>query len=282
MNIRRQLLSLVLLGGAALSMAGTVTPTYALYANADTKRDTIWQINADGSMTKLFNLDKVGPTGGASVAIGAYTNPAFPGQTLIGVAEINPITGNLVISGYLQDGTSIGSTTLMTDVATWHVVGFGDFDGDSNPDLITWNPGDNTYTAFTTTGTYSLDVTGVDEGFFFTPVAVGDENSDGSPDILVVEPSTNKARWLFFNGTTAGLQGATINPHDDGRTIVGAADVDGNGFMDIFSRKAVFIPGTPFNGTYDTRLTFYSGNRVITGYVRIMGDRQKILLAVGQ
>jgi len=280
MNIQKQLLSLALLAGAAMTMAQT--PTYALYANADTKRDTLWQVNADGSETKLFNLDKVGPTGGASVAIGAYTNPAFPGQTLIGVAEINPITGNLVVTGFLNDGTDIGATTLMTDVATWHVVGFADFDGDTNPDLITWNPGNNTYTAFTTTGTYSLDVTGVDEGQFFTPVAVGDADNDGDPDILCVEPSTNKARWLYFNGTTATSQSVTVNPHDDGRTIIGAADVDGNGWMDFFSRKPVFIPGTTFNGTYDTRLTFYAGVRIITGYVRVMGDRQKILLAVGQ
>jgi len=265
---------------ASVTCAFAQKKTYILYANADTKRDTLWVVGSTGQVQRSFRLDKSAPTGGSSVGIGTFFDPNFPADSLIGIAWVSPINKWLVVNEYKQNGELVGSQVLKTDVPTWHVVGIEDFDGNGTPDVIAWDPGHNEYHAFDNNGERLLDLDGIDEGFFFLPVASDDVNGDGHPDIVLTEQSTNKVKTLYFNGDTAVSLSTVLNPHDSHRLVVGAADVNDDGFIDIFSRQD-YVPGTDLNGQYDTRISFFNGGSAPSQITRIQGDRYRIFLGMG-
>lgn len=118
----------------------------------------------------------------------------------------------------------------------------GDFNGDGTSDLLWFNPtlsqlGYWTMSATTVgvpfngggvtkTGTRLFDVT---PGYFVG--AVGDFNVDGYADLIFT--SANRDLWLWTNNQRGGFTATQIGSYPSQWQLVGAGDVDGDGYDDL-------------------------------------------------
>ncbi|MFO1498411.1 MAG: M36 family metallopeptidase [Verrucomicrobiota bacterium] len=153
--------------------------------------------------------------------------------------------------GYrLLDGTNIiGSGTVMPslpDPTTWQVVGTGDFDQDSNPDLL-WQDPRGGLAVWYMDGTKQRTTSRLDPIGTFDPnwrvVATGDFNQDGQIDILFQHSSTMLAVW-YMNGIHR-LQSVLLQPaYSRGAWRAFAVeDYNGDGYPDILFQEKGTLDG---------------------------------------
>lgn len=137
--------------------------------------------------------------------------------------------------------TGTGSGTFGADVSwTWnsnptasYLV--GDFDADSNSDLVAWEPNGNLYIKY---GTGGGDFTNqsLSTGWVSTSAyrVAADFNGDQKADIAVWDSAAS--RWVIRHGTGAGAFGSeatAVTSAPSSSVTPLAADVDGNGLADL-------------------------------------------------
>ena len=172
----------------------------------------------------------------------------------------------------------------------------GDFDGDGKPDLLLKdnvnyniayvlygdNRGNFPVTKTLTRGSSPSN---------FANFTVGDVNSDGRSDVLVVQPSvyTNRV-FVYYGNTTRTFANTTTVPV--GRCITGSAsvaDLDGNGFNDLIVEEQdcnntyygptyVDVRTRNANATYNPDQTIYH-SQSINGVTYGMPNPPEVLRA---
>lgn len=214
-----------------------------------------------GDMKKLLfrtNLDVGGTTGiyglsissGSRVAVsgqGDYKKSpdAFApvGQNYFGIVLTEPHpTGIAIVStgatktvGYWtsHEGTITNWRTVGTPIPSgWTFLGFADINGDERDDMVVQRTSDSSLGAYllnnqTVLGWQSLGraPAGWRIGAF------GDVDGDGETDMIMERNSDKrKGAWLMKNAKIAGWLSMPTTP---GTSLVGAADMDGNGWIDI-------------------------------------------------
>lgn len=110
----------------------------------------------------------------------------------------------------------------------------GDFNGDGVSDLLWFNPvlsqlGYWTMTASGGVQRTSIRTYSVTNGYFVG--AVGDFNNDGYADIVFT--SAQHDLWLWANNQHGGFDSTKIGTYPDNWQLIGAGDVDGDGYDDL-------------------------------------------------
>jgi hypothetical protein len=193
-------------GFGAAPSAGTA-PSNSFLAgigdiDGDSEADVLWRNNASGAVT-IWKMD------GAAAASTATASGVGNDWKLVGFGDLNGDgkadvlfrnAGSGVVAYWSWPGnadpmTATPSTTFLNGVPLdWHVVGMGDFDGNTTTDILWHN--DNGANAVWLMGSNGQ----VQQAAFFTGVssnwhvaATGDYNGDAKDDVL----------WRSDNGATA-------------------------------------------------------------------------------
>ena len=131
------------------------------------------------------------------------------------------------------------STTFSTMVSNaWHVVGVGDFNGDTRDDIL-WRNDDGTITDWLSNanGTFSASTT----FSTYVPtdwhvVGTGDFNGDGRDDILWRNDSGQLTDWLrTANGSFLSNVFSVYVPTD--WSVAATGDFNGDGYIDVLWRQ---------------------------------------------
>ena len=174
------------------------------------------------------------------------------------------------VSAYLStvgDGSPAynedGITTF--NMNGWSSVGFGDFDGDGNSDLLWSNDSTGTFglwlmdpapwpaTPYTTTA-----MAGTMSGY--TPIGTGDFDANGTTDILYQEDATGGTEiWLMSAVTPGVYTQLSVYPTSPGADWLmrGVGDLDNDGDADILWQRSLTsatIPGAVACWLIDTSI----------------------------
>jgi FG-GAP repeat protein len=223
---------------------------------------------ADGSL--LYNIPGTVPFSGFGIALGAVGDLSGDGveDLLIG-AETNGSYSFASGHAYVHAGTNGGFLGELPgpqdglDRFGHAVAGLGDVTGDGVPDLAVGAPG---AFASTTGGGQVRVFSGADFSLLLTINGTaytdtvgasvdgpGDVDGDGVPDLLlglpgsppVVPPLGIAGKALLYSGATWTLLYTYPPPAGEalslGHAVVGAGDLNGDGFLDL----AVGAPGNP-------------------------------------
>jgi hypothetical protein len=218
--------------------------------------------NGDGRSDILWLSDYGQTTVWLSGQIGGFTTTSSFNQNISGNYEIlatgdfdgngrsdEAITGAPILGSVLPI-TSTGSSfvTQWIDANTqvgvgWHAVGTGDFDGDTNDDIL-WRSDTGLLTYWFGTPANNLGFTHNDVSTVFVPTdwkvaSVGDFNDDGRSDILWRQDAGQLTVWLgAANGTFVdnSANASTFVAAD--WSVVGTGDFNGDGYEDILWRQS--------------------------------------------
>jgi Ca2+-binding RTX toxin-like protein len=145
----------------------------------------------------------------------------------IGVWSMN---GNIRVDG------STFTPNRVPDV-NWRIAGVGDFNADGKPDIV-WQHNDGFLAVWLMNGRTTIDAVFLTPSGFADPAwrvrAVADVNKDGHPDLIIEHTTSAHVGVWFMNGTTM-TDARLLTPSfmSTEWEIVGAADLDGNGSVDI-------------------------------------------------
>jgi len=211
-------------------------------SGANTTRTLNWVLN-DGAGS--FNL----ATTTTTITISAGVQNDFDGNLVsdllfqnVGFLNANgsqgdPTAGTPQI--WLVNNTSVISQTMLSDPGnTWSIAGTGDFNGDTDADLLFRNTATGDVRIWEMNGTSVVVDTTVIAGVpaAWSIAGVGDFNGDGTSDILWRNTSTGEVdTWFINNGHYAGGTGLGNVPSV--WQIVGTGDFNGDGKSDILWRN---------------------------------------------
>ncbi len=220
---------------------------------------------------------------------GAYTSN--PGIVNNGQVVILRHISSGIFGGTATATLNIGGVSALFSVTTASRSQF-DFNGDGKPDLI-WR---NTATGRTTiwymdgatwNGGYA-DVLPTLNDPNWSIVGVADFNGDNNPDLLWRNSSTGRTTIWYMDGATWNGGFADVEPtlNDPDWSIVGVADFNGGGDIDILWRNAStgrttiwYMTGPTWNGGYaDVLPTLNDPNWSIVGIADFNGDSNPDLL----
>jgi hypothetical protein len=84
----------------------------------------------------------------------------------------------------------------------WHIVGSGDFNNDTKPDLVITNTVTNQHGVLLLNGITFLSFQSLPNyGTGWRPIAVSDMNGDGKPDLVYTDPAGSQYFTSLLNGT---------------------------------------------------------------------------------
>jgi ELWxxDGT repeat protein/VCBS repeat-containing protein len=229
----------------------TPTANYTLNVAANTppaEIDLIWSNRQTGAI-RLWDIDSNGAllsnqpaSGRLSINTLPWTIRATGDFNGDGQADLLWRSGGLTRLWLLKNNTlSSGNDNFLlpsTKSSAWQLVGTGDFNNDTQTDILWWNPTTAKLEAWLMQGVRSIGTLAIpqQQQFGWTPRGVGDFNRDGSLDILWQNNSTAAAEVWFLNQTTflseASLSTSLPRPWQ----IAGVSDFNNDGNADILWR----------------------------------------------
>jgi gliding motility-associated-like protein len=183
---------------------------------------------------------------------------------------------NTSASGTITAASFDVKVDLVTGNAPYGLT-IGDLDGDGRPDLAVTNSTDNTISVFRNTSTSGSITAGsfatkVDfiTGIFPSSVAIGDVDSDGKPDLSVINTSDNTVSILRNTSTSGTIATESFAAKVDFVTnnnpnSIAIGDLDGDGKIDMVTNGAnntvsVFrntsTSGSITSGSFATKVDF--------------------------
>jgi alpha-tubulin suppressor-like RCC1 family protein len=164
------------------------------------------------------------------------------------------------------DGQGTFSTqktiTTQADYAT--SVHAADIDGDGDMDVLSASANDNKIAWYENTdgqGTFSTQKTITTQADYALSVYAADIDGDGDMDVLSASANDNEIAWYEnTDGQGTFSTQKTITNQTNGATSVYAADIDGDGDMDVLSAswnddKIAWYENTDGQGTFSTQKT---------------------------
>ena len=247
--------------------------------NNDGNSDLVWQNQTTGQIGAWF-------MNGTSLIKITYFNPARAADAnwkIVGTGDFNDdgrpdlvwqnqTTGQILV--WFLNGTTRSSVSSFNPSqppdANWRMVGTGDFNGDSKPDLVWQNQ------ATGQIGVWFLNGTAQTGYRFFSPgqapdpswkiVSTADLNDDGKPDLVWQHQNsgqigvwfldgTNRTSWSFFNPG---------QPPDANWKMVSTGDFNGDSKPDlVWQNQATGQIGVWFlNGTTRSGWSFFKPAQV--------------------
>ena len=140
---------------------------------------------------------------------------------------------------WLMNGTNYSrSVSLGVTATSWNIMGWGDFNGDGNPDIL-WQHTSGAHSIWLMNGTvYVGSVTLESTATSWNIAGSGDFNGDGKADILWQNTTTGaRSIWLMDGTTHTGS--VSFGTVDKKWVIVGSDDFNGDGKTDILWQHTV-------------------------------------------
>jgi FG-GAP-like repeat/FG-GAP repeat len=224
--------------------------------NGDGKPDVIVSNLSSDSISVSLDTTPVGATTATFASAKLFTADEHPMGVCVadfnGDGKPDVATGTFdgsTVSVFLNTtvtGASIPTFAAKQSFATGNhdqAIACGDLNGDGKADIVVANASDNTVSVRrNTTAVGAATATFATQQTFATGstpsgVTIADVNGDGQPDILVADLNPGAASVLL-NTTTPGATTFAFGTHTDfttgsGASWVAAADVDGDGKLDI-------------------------------------------------
>ena len=216
--------------------------------NGDGKPDLVWQNQSNGSIGVWF-MDGSNRIGAVGFSPGQVPNTTWK---IVGIGDFNADSkpdlvwqnqSNGSIGVWFMDGSNLISTTNFNPAqvpdTTWKIVGVGDFNADSKPDLVWQNQSNGSI------GVWFMDGINLMGAVNFSPgqvpdtawkiVGIGDFNADSKPDLVWQNQSNGSIGVWFMDGIN--LMGATnFSPGqvpDTTWKIVGVGDFNADSKSDL-------------------------------------------------
>jgi hypothetical protein len=259
--------------GVLVCAASSMAAGWILKQNKATGRGLVSHVADNGSVDVTVVLNRILPSDATSWAIGEFGADSQGFDIGFTNADTQLWVWRFTLDGKLWDKVFLGN---FTGTAT-QMVGFADFNGDDNGELVVYRPEVLTFTNFQigvggNVESFQLDTTGVDLGTFITPVGLGDMDGDGDPDINMMDPNTMVAKRLYFQDKVATKIARTgFNAWLRNAQWVGSFDVDQNGSPDFFAWREKF----------DLRLVMTQGVERFGQTIVIPDTMFNTILAVG-
>ena len=212
--------------------------------NGDTRDDILWQ-NDNGAVTNWLGQ----PNGGMAGNIANLGAGAGPGWHIVGIGDFNGDTrddilwqnDNGVVTNWLgqPNGGMAGNIANLGASAGpgWHIVGIGDFNGDTRDDIL-WQNDNGFVTSWL--GQSNGGMAGNIANLYANPgagwhvVGIGDFNGDTRDDILWQNVNGAVTNWLGQpNGSMAGNISNLYASPGAGWQVVGIGDYNGDTRDDI-------------------------------------------------
>jgi hypothetical protein len=181
---------------------------------------------------------------GATIKQMAPSLPVANDYALVASGNFDGDTKNLVdllwdnnssIWLWQNTGGSFKSMLIGSHPAGWSIVGECDVDGDGKADLLWRNDVSGNFAYWLMNGAVvRAKSTSTPVSLTYKIVATGDFNKDGKCDI-VWDNGLNMWEWQS-NGS--GFNQAFVSTHPSGWTVIGGADVDGDGKTDLLWRSS--------------------------------------------
>ncbi len=144
---------------------------------------------------------------------------------------------------WLMNGNHFASKSAINKTAAtqWLKIGAADFNDDGKPDILVWNSATGVPAVWLMNGasyvSSALFTGATAPGRTWVPRALGDLNSDGSPDIVWHNTRTGKVSIWYLQGTTLlSARSLNITPSTAWRPSA-TGDFDGDGNTDVVVRN---------------------------------------------
>jgi hypothetical protein len=196
-------------GGSAMGFGlGNVPTTWTVYGtgdvNGDGNADLLWR-DSSGN-TAIWFMSGTGVAATASLG-NVPTNWTIVGDDNHGNIFWHDDQGNY--AAWQMNGSQVGLSGGLGNVplATWQIVGLGDFDGDGNTDILWRDTSGDTAIWFLNSSLGIASTASLGKIPNSWSVAqTGDYNGDGYSDILWTDTTGDLAIW-FMNGPTVSSTG---------------------------------------------------------------------------
>ncbi|MBA4149095.1 MAG: VCBS repeat-containing protein [Verrucomicrobia bacterium] len=182
-----------------------------------------------GSVSSLSNQIHVTMNGNKS-AIALFNNT--------GDFILQKTNGQLAV-WFMQHTEQVAAAMLNNEVAlgsNWRVAGTGDFDNNGSKDLL-FRGLNGKAALWLMDGNHRIGSVAIRDGFALSSLwrlaAVGDFNSDNSPDLLWQNKTKGKLHIWYMNGTTYDSNATLAYTVGSSWRVVAVADLDGNNSSDI-------------------------------------------------
>lgn len=187
---------------------------------------------------------------------------------VVGVLSSNASTGSKAV--WLMNGTAMTSEQTSALPADWQIVGFGQFNGDGDTDLVAQNNLTGMRAIWLMNdGSISSTVELGQQHLFWRISAVGDFTNDGQTDLLWQNRQTGQRVLWVMNGT-ARSSIRDLGTHNPNWQISGAADFDGDGRPDLLASNSE-------SGARE--IWILDNNAAVTGTVSLGSQHQGWLIA---
>ncbi|MGR3318272.1 MAG: FG-GAP-like repeat-containing protein [Candidatus Anammoxibacter sp.] len=215
--------------------------------------DEILWFENDGAANPSFTLGTITVSEGVILAFPADVDGDGDMDVLSGINNGNGIVWHendgAVNPSFTQGGTITSSVLNLQSLYAADVDGDGDMDvlsASADDNKIAWFENDGAANPSFTAHTISTSVNGV------ISVFAADVDGDGDMDVLSASNSDDKITWYENDGAAnPSFTARTITTDADGAESVFAADIDGDGDMDVLSASA-----------NDNKVAWYKNNTI--------------------
>ena len=253
--------------GGVAPLTGTVSFLDTSYGNALLGTGTLGASAA--GLTWLNPQSPIVGDGPGSIVSGDFNGDGIPD-----VAVANHLSNSVTVLLGNGDGTFTESALLGTGPYPYSIV-VADFNGDGNPDLALANVGGDTLTILLGhgDGTFTVSTVTLSGGLYaLTPgaIAVGDFNSDGIPDLVVVAVDGTPSAILLFGKGDGTFTSATIDTISGDSPGIIVGDFNGDGKDDLVGAESILFGNG--DGTFTAKGSIPSSAGAVVAAADFNGD----------